>query len=283
MTNIRQKNILVTGGASGIGKLMAQRTLEKGAHCAVIWDINEESLHKTVDELNSKGFEVYGQVVDVSNPDDIEKAANKVIEEIGGIDILFNNAGVVAGKNFHEHTAREIDKTIQINVLGVMHVTRMFLPGMIEKRRGHIINIASAAGLMPNPKMSVYAASKWAVLGWSESLRIELENMNGNLHVTTVTPSYINTGMFDGVTAPLLTPILEPDYVVDEILKAIQSNEVMLRLPLTVNLVPILRGVLPTRIFDFVADSIFGVYNTMDHFVGRKDKAIPEKKGKSNV
>ncbi len=278
MTTIRKKSILVTGGASGIGKLMVQRCLEQGARCAVIWDINEEGLKATVEELSEKGFEVYGQVVDVSNTAEIEKAAAHTLKEMGAIDILFNNVGVVVGKDFHEHTARDIDKTIQINVLSVMHVTRMFLPAMLAQRQGHIVNIASAAGLMPNPKMSVYAASKWAVLGWSESLRIELARTEGQLHVTTVTPGYINTGMFEGVSAPLLTPMLDPEEVVSEILKAVKNNDDMLRMPMTVHLVPLLRGILPSGVFDFVAENIFGVYGTMDKFVGRKDQAIPEKK-----
>lgn len=280
MTNFRQKNVLVTGGANGLGKLLAQRSLEKGAQCVVIWDINEANLHKTVDELNAKGFEVYGQIVDVSNVNDIEKAAAKTLSEVGTIDILFNNAGIVAGnKPFYEHTKRDIEKTIGINVLGVMHVARVFMQGMVEKRRGHVINIASAAGLMANPKMSVYAASKWAVLGWSESLRIELEAVSSNMHVTTVTPSYINTGMFEGVTAPLLTPILDPEEVADEIIKAVRDNEPLLRMPLSVHLIPILKGILPLRVFDFVADNIFGVYKTMDNFIGRpKEEAVPDKK-----
>lgn len=284
MTKIKDKNILITGGANGIGKMLGEKCLREGASHLVIWDINQENLTKTVGELKKKGFDnVSPYIVDVSVTEDIETQAAKVLEDVGTVDILFNNAGVVVGKEFYEHTARDIDKTMQINVTGVMHVTRLFLPGMIEKSAGHIINIASAAGLTPNPKMSVYAASKWAVLGWSESLRIELERTSPDLHVTTVTPSYINTGMFDGAKAPLITPILDADDVTNQIISAIKSNEILLRAPSSVNLLPILRGILPTRVFDFVGGTLFGIYDTMADFIGRpKGEALPEKDKKTS-
>lgn len=285
MTKIKDKNILITGGANGIGKMLGEKCLKQEAAHLIIWDINPETLQNTVEEFKNKGFEnVSPYIVDVANTEDIEAQAAGVLKEVGNVDILFNNAGVVVGKQFHEHTARDIDKTMQINVMGVMHVTRLFLPGMIENGAGHIINIASAAGLTPNPKMSVYAASKWAVLGWSESLRIELERIGQHLHVTTVTPSYINTGMFDGAKAPLITPILDADDVTNQILKAVKNNEILLRAPSSVNLLPILRGILPTRVFDFVGGTLFGIYDTMADFIGRpKEEALPEKKAEKSV
>jgi len=279
MTKIKDQNILITGGANGIGKMLGEKSLKQGATHLVIWDINQENLDKTVAEFKKKGYDnVSPYIVDIANTEEIEAQATKVLAEVGTIDILYNNAGVVVGKQFYEHSARDIDKTIQINVLGVMHTARVFLPAMIEKGAGHIVNIASAAGLTPNPKMSVYAASKWAVLGWSESLRIEMERIGQDFHVTTVTPSYINTGMFDGVKAPFITPILDPNDVTDQILKAVKNNEILLRAPFTVNLLPLFRGILPTRVFDFVGGTLFGIYDTMADFIGRPKKdALPEK------
>jgi short-subunit dehydrogenase len=283
MTKIKDQNILITGGANGIGKMLGEKSLKAGAAHLVIWDINQENLDKTIEEFKAKGYDnVSPYVVDIANTEEIEAQATQVLADVGTIDILYNNAGVVVGKQFYEHSARDIDKTIQINVLGVMHTTRVFLPAMIEKGAGHVINIASAAGLTPNPKMSVYAASKWAVLGWSESLRIEMERIGKDFHVTTVTPSYINTGMFDGVKAPLITPILDPDDVTNKIIDGVKNNEILLRAPLSVNLLPILRGILPTRVFDFVGGNLFGIYDTMADFLGRpKDEALPEKERKS--
>lgn len=283
MTKIKDQNILITGGANGIGKMLGEKSLKAGAAHLVIWDINQENLDKTIEEFKAKGYDnVSPYIVDIANTEEIEAQATQVLADVGTIDILYNNAGVVVGKQFYEHTARDIDKTIQINVLGVMHTARVFLPAMIQKGAGHIINIASAAGFTPNPKMSVYAASKWAVVGWSESLRIEMERIGKNFQVTTVTPSYINTGMFDGVKAPFITPILDPDDVTDQILKAVRNNEILLRAPFSVNLVPFFRGILPTRLYDFIGGNLFGIYDTMADFIGRpKEEALPEKEGKS--
>lgn len=283
MSQIRGANVLVTGGANGIGKLMGLKCLQEGAANLIIWDINEENLQNTLKEFVSKGYKnVSTFVVDVSNVDDIEKSATEVLLEIGNIDILFNNAGIVAGKkSFWEHTAKDIEKTLNINVSGVMNVTRVFIQDMIKQGKGHIINIASASGLIPLPKGSVYASSKWAVLGWSESLRMEFEQEGKELHVTTICPSYIDTGMFKGVKAPLLFPLLQPEDVVNKIIKAVKNNVTLLMMPENVNIVPFLKGVFPNKVFDKVA-GFLGVYSSMNSFEGRPEKErVPEKKIKA--
>ena len=282
MSSFKSKTVLVTGGASGLGKLMAKKALQRRAKSVILWDIDEIKLNETTAEFEKKGYTVHPYIVDVSNKDDIDWAAQDVLANIGEVDILFNNAGIVAGsKLFVEHTDRDMQATMDINVLGVMRVAKAFLPAMLQQGFGHIINIASAAGLVANPNMSVYAASKWAVIGWSESLRLEMETDAPNVKVLTVTPSYINTGMFEGVKLPLLTPMLEPEEFVERVMKGIERNEINLKAPFVVNALPILKGVLPTRIFDVVAGDIFGVYKSMDTFKGKgkgkgKEKASLE-------
>ena len=133
------------------------------------------------------------------------------------------------------------------------------------------MNIASAAGTLSNPKMSVYASSKWALIGWSDSVRLELKQQGlDNVKVTTVCPSYISTGMFEGVKGPLMTPIMQPEYVVNRVWNSMRAGKPMLMLPWTVHLSKVLKGILPQRWFDAIAGNIFGVYNTMDKFTGRK-------------
>jgi short-subunit dehydrogenase len=133
------------------------------------------------------------------------------------------------------------------------------------------VNIASAAGTLSNPKMSVYASSKWALIGWSDSVRLELLQQGfDNVKVTTVCPSYISTGMFEGVKGPLMTPIMKPEYVVNKVWGAMRAGKPMLMLPWTVHLSKVLKGILPQRWFDAIAGNVFGVYNTMDKFTGRK-------------
>lgn len=268
MSVITNSHILITGGASGIGLRMGKNALEQGAAKLAIWDINTEKLEECNKQLANFQDRIHTYKVDVSDPEQIYQSAQKLQSEINHLDILINNAGVVAGKPFHKQDKTDIDKTIAVNLSGVMHTTRAFLPQMIERSTGHIVNIASAAAHMGNPNMSVYAGSKWGVRGWSESLRIELKKQN--ITVTSVEPSYIDTGMFKGVTPPLLTPLLDPENLSRRILRAVEKNKMHLRTPFMVKLLPFLKGVLPAKVFDFVAGKLFKVYHSMDTFTGRK-------------
>lgn len=271
MSSFKDSTVLITGGASGIGKIMARKALERGAERLIIWDVNEQMLITTLGEFQQFKAEVVGTVIDISNPDQIRQHAKDVIDAYGGIDILFNNAGVVTGKLFADHSFADIAKTISINISAPLLITNAFLPTMIKKGKGHIVTISSAAGMLANPKMSVYAGSKWAVLGWAESLRIELEQYYSgkDLHVTTITPSYINTGMFAGVKAPILVPILEPEDICEKIIRAVEKNKIFVRAPFMVKFIPLLKGLLPTRIFDFIAGKMLHVYHSMETFTGR--------------
>ena len=150
-----------------------------------------------------------------------------------------------------------------------MHTTLEFLSEMMANNFGAICNIASSAGLISNPKMSVYAASKWAVVGWSDSLRLEMKQLNKNISVTTIMPFFINTGMFDGVKSKLL-PILEPEPTSEKIITAIERETKMLAMPLPYWFIRFSQGILPIPAFDWVMENVFGIYDTMKEFTGRK-------------
>jgi len=280
--NIAGTRVLITGAAMGMGRLYAERAVAERADTVILWDINEEALAETAAALRvvaNAGADsdtlIVPMLVDISDRLQLEHAAQLVREEHGGVDVLINNAGVVKGALFWEHdNERDTEFTMRINTLAPMFLTREFLPGMIAgKRRSRIVNIASAAGTLSNPRMSVYAASKWALIGWSDSVRLELAQEGiRNVMVTTVCPSYIATGMFEGVKGPLMTPIMQPDYVVDRVWKAMKEGKAMLMLPWTVHLSKVLKGILPQGAFDVVADKVFGVYTTMEHFTGRAKK-----------
>jgi len=260
--------VLITGGASGIGKLMGRMLLKKGIRL-IIWDIDKITLDETLSELQSEG-EVHAMIVDVSDPAAISIAAQRVRDMMGGIDLLINNAGIVVGKYFHEHTANEITTTMNINSLALMHISREFLSGMIRQNSGHICNIASSAGLISNPKMSVYAASKWAATGWSDSLRIEMQQLKFNIKVTTVMPYYINTGMFDGVRS--LVPILKPEKVARRIIRGIERNRIFVSMPWSIHFVRFGQGIMPIWMFDWLIGKVLGIYKTMEHFKGHQKK-----------
>lgn len=267
--DFKNKKILITGACSGIGKIMARKSLERGVSHLVIWDINGEGLAKTKEEFQKFGKEISIYKVDVSNLDEIRIAAQKVRTEVSKIDILINNAGIVVGKYFHENTHQDIQKTMLINSNALMHITLEFLPEMMKENSGAICNIASSAGLISNPKMAVYAASKWAVNGWSDSLRLEMEQLGKKVSVTTIMPFYINTGMFDGVKSKLI-PILEPEPTAEKIIKAIEKEIAMLAMPLPYWFIRLSQGILPLPIYEWVMEDVFGVYDTMKDFVGRK-------------
>ncbi len=272
MNSVAGRVVLITGAARGMGRLYAQRAVAEGAASVILWDVDAAALAATAAELEAAGGRIVPHVVDLASLESISQTARLVLEGPGAPHVLINNAGVVRSMDFWEHDAeRDIEFTMRINALAPMHVTRAFLPSMIERDEpGRILNVSSAAGIFSNPRMSVYSSSKWAVIGWGDSLRLELLRA-GHRHVTvtTLAPSYISTGMFAGARGPLLTPIMRPDYVVGRAWSAMLASRPLLMLPWTVGFGRFLKGVLPQRAFDFIADRVFGVYGSMDDFVGR--------------
>ncbi len=261
-------NVLITGGASGIGKIMGRMALEKGAKCFIIWDINLSGIEATRKELQKYG-KVKGYVVDVAKPDVVNAAYKKTVEDCGDVDILINCAGIItSNKTFDQQNTDEIIRTMNINTMAPMFVAHVMLPDMLKRNIGHICNIASAGGMISNPKMSVYSASKWGVIGWSDSVRIELQEMKSNVHFTTVAPYYIKTGMFEGVKSRII-PILKPEYVAKRIIKAIEKNKSFRGIPFGMHFIRFWQAFLPTRIFDFFFGKVVGIYHTMDQFTGR--------------
>ncbi|MBX6421453.1 MAG: SDR family oxidoreductase [Nevskia sp.] len=273
MKTVAGKKVLITGAAMGMGKLYARLAVQEGAAAVILWDINQAELDKTAAELRQAGGRVYAQCVDVSKREAIAAAAAQVRTDPGPPDILINNAGIIRGKYFWEHDPQaDIALTMAVNALAPMYVAREFLPAMIARRDGEqrVMNIASAAGFVANPRMSVYCASKWSCTGWSDSLRLELAQAgHRHVRVTTVNPTYIATGMFEGVKPMLLTPILTPEKVVARAWRAMKRGAPRVILPWTVYLSNALKGLLPVRVFDWIADKIFGVYHSMDEFQGR--------------
>ena len=274
---IKGSNVLITGGASGIGKIMGRMALEKGARNLIIWDINIAAIEAVKQEFKELGS-VYGYRVDVSSNDTVVNTYKRVLEDCGEVDILINCAGIVtSNKTFDKMSADEITRTININTIAPMFVAHAMLPGMLRRNRGHICTITSAGGMLSNPKMSVYAASKWGATGWSDSVRIELQEMKSKVRITTVAPYYINTGMFDGVKSPII-PILKPEYVSRKVLRAIEKNKNFAGIPFGFHFIRFWQAFLPTRVFDFFFGKVFGIYHAMDQFTGRtkenKAKAI---------
>jgi len=271
MQTVEGRIVLITGAAMGMGRLYAEHAAAERAAAVVLWDVDAKALEATRDALVARGGKVFTHVLDLASQAAIAEAAAKVRAEIGDPDVVINNAGIVRGKPFWEHDPlRDTEPVIRINTLAPMHVAREFLPAMVARgSEARLLNIASASGLLSVPKMSVYTASKWAMIGWSDSLRLELLRAgHRHVRVTTLIPSYIKTGMFAGARGPLLTPLLEPGYVVDRAWKAMKRGKPQLLLPWTVALSRVLHGLLPLSAWDWLAGRVFKVYSSMDHFTG---------------
>ena len=274
MKNVAGKNVLVTGAAMGLGKLFATTAVNEGAANVVLWDINEGALKDTAAELEAAGGTVHTYVVDVSSGESIGKAAELVRKDVGTIEVLINNAGIVRGNGyFWENQTRDVEQTMLINGVGPMLVAREFLPAMVEAdAECRVLNIASSAGLTPVPRLAVYCGSKWSAVGWSDSVRLELEQAgHKHVRVTTVCPTYINTGMFDGAKGIFLTPMLKQEEVVAGSWKAMLSGGPFVIVPWTSRLNKVLTGVLPVRARDIWLRRT-GVANSMAEFTGHTDK-----------
>lgn len=266
---LQDRNILITGGASGIGKIMSRIALQKGAKKVAIWDINEKNLELTVNELAPYGI-VKTYKVDVSNAQMVFDTYKQVVDDIGQVDVLIQCAGIVTSNNtFNNNSIDEIDRTMKINAVAPMYVGLAALKDMVARNNGQVATVASAAGMLSMPKMSIYAASKWSVIGWSDSVRVELQRMKSKVQMTTIAPYFINTGMFDGVRSKVF-PILDPEKTAKKIIKAIEKNKTFAGIPFSYHFIRCVEGLLPQKIFDWFFGDLFGVYEVMDHFTGRK-------------
>jgi len=269
VTAIHNKHVLVTGGASGIGRLLALRCAELGA-TVTIWDLDAAGAEAAAAEAAVRGAgDAHAFACDVSDRARVYACAAEVRAVAGDVDVLVNNAGVVSGLPLLELPDEKIERTLSVNTLALFWTTKAFLPAMVQRGSGHVVNVASAAGLIGSPRETDYAASKFAAVGFNEALRQELRRGAPGVKTTVVCPFYVDTGMFAGVKTrfPLLLPILKEDAVVAAILSAIQHDRAVLQMPFMVRTLPAMR-LLPVWVFDRLAD-FFGVNGAMDGFTGR--------------
>ena len=267
MTGFKDAHVLVTGAAAGLGRLMALGASARGARVTLL-DLDEAGLQAVRDELGRSGADAAGFTVDLCDRAAVQAVAARVLATRGPVDILINNAGVVTGKPLLECSDAAIERTFQVNVLALFWMVRALLPAMLARRSGHVVTIASAAGLGGTARLTDYCASKFAAVGFDESLRLELRRLGYPIRTTVVCPWYIATGMFAGVKTrfPRLLPILDPDEVAVRILEAIRDDRARLVLPRFVLAVLLVR-ILPPRPFDALM-RWFGVDRAMDDFTG---------------
>lgn len=267
MRNLSGKRALVTGGAQGIGRAIAVSLTKRGAEI-VLSDLNADALEATASELAASGLRVSTYVLDVTDTVAVREIRDCIVRERGPIDILVNNAGTVFGGSFLDVPLEKHLLTYRVNTLGLVAVTHAFLPDLISRPEANLVNIASISGFVGLPYGTTYASSKWAVIGLSEGLRLELKEL-GHRHVavTAVCPSYVKTGLFDGVKLPTNTNWLTPERLAEKIVRGIERNKPYVLAPWQAHLTPILKGVLPMSVMDWVG-RYYGINTTMSSWRG---------------
>lgn len=233
-SSFNQKLALVTGAGSGIGRATAIALAQLGAR-VIICDRNEKSLQETSQLLTQQGAQVYSEVADVSDWQAMQDLAQRVHQQYGVLDILVNNAGVATSGDFLSTPVEDWNWVFSINVMGVVYGCKVFGAEMAKRGTGHIVNLASAAGYYAAPDMSAYSASKHAVMGLSESLRIEMAEFN--VGVSAICPGVINTNIVsamrtNGQLVQAQSKIVDiykkrnygPEGVADAIISAIKHN-----------------------------------------------------------
>lgn len=193
--DLTDKVVVVTGGSAGLGEQICYEAAKRGA--IVVTCARRINLIGQVKEHCSElsGKEAFAFQLDIADPDSVESVIEKIENEVGAVDVLVNNAGFGLFDNFVDFDLAVAKNMFNVNVLGMMYFTQKIAISMVNNKSGHIFNVASMAGKMATPKSTIYSATKFAVLGFSNALRLELRP--ANVYVTTINPGPIATEFFD--------------------------------------------------------------------------------------
>lgn len=226
MTQIERKHVLLTGGSRGIGPVIAETLARRGAHIALAAR-SQEGLSQVANSLRRFNVQIMTVAVDLVRPDQRHHLVSTVLEKFGEIDILINNAGLETEGAYLSLPWEKIQETIEVNLIAPMELTYLVLPPMLEKKMGHIINLASMAAKCGGPYAATYDATKAGLAEWTQGLRLELANTG--VHFSTIFPGYItDVGMFAkfGLTPPRSIGSCTPAQVANAVVKAIEQNTV---------------------------------------------------------
>ena len=252
---IANRVAVVTGGARGIGAAIAESLLRRGAIVAIL-DRDEPTAKQTAAALSSVGPAVRAYALDVTDLDAFKAALDTIEAELGPIDFLINNAGIMPLGGFLDQDPATDRRQIEVNLFGVLNGMRAALPLMQRRGRGHIVNIASVAGRIPTPWATVYSASKFAVIGATESVRIEFEN--SGIDFSYVMPALVDTELISGTGRPRFPPPVKPAAVANAVLRALTTGKVEIFVPRFARLSAILPAILPRRVYERIGRA-FGI------------------------
>ncbi len=221
MKDLKGKVVLVTGAGRGMGELHARTFAKEGARI-VLTDVDESAVQAAAQRINDEGGEAHAYLADISDRSSCFTLEKSVTSEIGPVDVLINNAGIVESKLVLEMSEAAFRRITDVNYLGQVWMMQAFLPGMIARKSGHVVNVCSYAGKIGSAYLAAYCATKWALIGFTDSLRQELHGTGVTL--TIVNPGYIKTGMFEGSKVPVLTRWQDPQTVADALLNGVKKN-----------------------------------------------------------
>jgi short-subunit dehydrogenase len=265
------KRVLITGAGHGLGRAIAFAFAKEVAE-VIVTDRDAQRVYDTVNELKSANGLASGYVMDVRSPDNIQSVRDQLLTERGPIDILVNNAGIVYGGEFAQVPIEKHFKTIEINLCGTLAVTQVFLPDLIARPEGHIVNLASAAAVVAVPWGVSYAASKAAILALGDSLREELRvQKHRHVEISTICPSFIDTGLFAGAKPPRLTWMLKPERVASAVVRAVLRKKKFVMMPWTARCLYSIASVMPPPLFRGICRMI-GVSRGMIGWRGHEAK-----------
>jgi len=241
---------LVTGAARGIGRATAAAFLDHGASVALC-DVDVDLLHRTAGELAGKGGRLQAYELDVADAEAFERVFARVEHDLGPVDILVNNAGIMPVGPFLQLSAALDRHLFEVNVFGVINGMRAALPRMERRHRGHVVNIASVAGKMGVPFIAVYAASKHAVVGLTESVRAEMADTG--IGFSYVLPAFVDTELTTGTGRLPFPPVTSPAEVAAAVVGAVQTGRVDVYVPRVTRLAVTIPALLPRMVHEPLA------------------------------
>ncbi len=265
MRDYKDRVVIITGAAHGIGLSLAKLYDQIGAKVVVI-DVNAQALQEAEKILKNAVF----YQCDITKKENVYELSKTILREVGVPYIIVNNAGVVENSYFLDCSDDMLERTMNVNIVSHFWICKAFLPAMIKKGEGQLCQVASAAGVMGVKGLAAYCASKHAVVGFSNALRLELEGYAKNkIFVTLVCPGFINTGMFEGVKPARFTPLLDQKKIAQVIFNAVDKKKHFVMEPFMVKTVPWLQVLFPVGAFNKIAN-FFKVNNAMDDIVKPK-------------
>lgn len=268
MNFFRQQTALITGAAQGLGKSLA--TMLYSYDCElVLVDKNIKALESFQNERSQNSRKIHIYEIDLLNEKQLSTELNTILKKHPNLNIVINNAGNVFPGYFHEVSLDQHKRTFDLNLMSLLQVSHTCLPHLRQKKSSRLVQIASASAFLSFPKASSYAASKWAVLGLSETLFAEQELLGLNQpKITVACPSFIQTRLFAGAKDSFVAPSLNSDRLAKKILKAVAKGQFRLSEPFLVKFVPLIKALLPFVLWQKLLKSL-GVYESMSSWKGQ--------------